>query len=281
MTLRPRCRRSFHVAGFTLVELLVVIGIIAVMIGILLPALNKARESARQTKCLSNMRQIAMATVQYTFDNKGVMPARGGSVVYHNPANPAAGTWDWIAWQRPIDPINGQSYAAAANLKITDSALAKYLSKSESVLEEMFRCPSDNLLMRPNYIDGAAGKGAYRYSYGMNQYVMSKGNGNPKRLAKIRNASEKVLVVCEDEKTLDDGLFNPNPAEWQTGRINAVANRHNVKIIASNNLSNQTQGNMDTRGNVGFCDGHVEFYGRKDALRQIHTDNPTADPQNF
>ena len=62
--------------AFTLVELLVVIGIIAVLVSILLPALAGAANMPRRSNCLSNLRQLGMAAIMYSNENNGWLPAR-------------------------------------------------------------------------------------------------------------------------------------------------------------------------------------------------------------
>src|SRR6187402_909555 len=114
---RPTAQRAF-----TLVELLVVIGIIAVLIALLLPTLNRAREAARGVQCLSNLRQLAQATIMFADDHRGFMPAQGGGAILIQDKNTDAyktatastadintdrrTTLDWICWQRKIDPIS-------------------------------------------------------------------------------------------------------------------------------------------------------------------------------
>jgi prepilin-type processing-associated H-X9-DG protein len=226
-----------------------------------------------------------------------------GSIVNDNTAikDPA----DWIAWQRKYDMVIGPA-STGADQNITYSSLTRYLgskvvdhatpqdaNKVNATLESLFRCPSDNLESRKNAQDN--GKKPYRYSYGMNDFV-----GNPiqppkdatggirfgfkfsGKISSIKRQSEILLLACEDELTVDDGVFKASAANWMTGQgLNAVAARHEMKSKSVSSSTNQNQQNVNSRGNVTFCDGHGEFMTRKDAISQRYSGNPVADPVGF
>jgi len=79
-------RLSFHPPAFTLVELLVVIGIIGLLIALLVPALNKARDAAKTLQCATQLRQIGQAIYNYANANRGLTPA--WSVIHYYPDTP-------------------------------------------------------------------------------------------------------------------------------------------------------------------------------------------------
>src|SRR5438876_12098052 len=98
----PMAANQRTLRGFTLVELLVVIGIIAVLITILLPALNAARENAKRVVCANNVRMLCQTTIMYANQNKGKMPMHYGGANWL--WDVAYDTRDWLVEKGNISP---------------------------------------------------------------------------------------------------------------------------------------------------------------------------------
>lgn len=114
--LAPRGRQS----AFTLVELLVVIGIIAILVSILLPVLSSAKSKAANAACLSQLRQLGVAARLYAEDNNAILPV--AELLPSNPTNP----------QKPLSRIR--------------DLLAPYVGKNlgTNAGAPVFKCPKDN-----------------------------------------------------------------------------------------------------------------------------------------
>jgi prepilin-type processing-associated H-X9-DG protein len=302
----------------------VVIGIIAILMAVLLPALRRAREAAKAVQCMSNMRQLSQAVIAWSNEHGGWMPGNGGRNInrwnsFKNAPEPVGDPdadfkdvvkcdiADWIAWQRRRNIFSGTN-TTSAHQNITYSGLTRNLGfkwiaspddaqgilnvhKINPTMESLYRCPSDSYEVRWNSNDSSTG--AYNYSYAINVYYAypieaggARVDGSfSGKISSIKNASQKIMFVCQDDKTIDDGAYKPDPAKWDlTGKdtyTDLVASRHESRSKKATNKFNENEKKEEARGNVSFCDGHAEFFSRKDAMRAKYTGSPTKDPDNF
>jgi prepilin-type N-terminal cleavage/methylation domain-containing protein/prepilin-type processing-associated H-X9-DG protein len=126
MTRKPR-------VGFTLIELLVVIAIIGILIGLLLPAVQKVREAANRAKCQNNLKQIALACHGY-HDANGALPCNGIP-----PSDPGTNVTSWSFLARLLPYIEQDALFRAAN--VGKASLVGNIAEKTNI--PIFFCPSD------------------------------------------------------------------------------------------------------------------------------------------
>jgi prepilin-type processing-associated H-X9-DG protein/prepilin-type N-terminal cleavage/methylation domain-containing protein len=168
--------------GFTLVELLVVIGIIAVLISVLLPALNSARQAAQQAQCASNLRQWGIGIAMYLDENRGCYPnktddADSAATEIGPKGSPSlVGINDETIWFNGIpEKLNGQSYY---QMLINDTL--KTLNKPGGVVlpangnSSIFVCPSDGAPASLSSLDTINGQYFMLWAIDSTGYLYSK-----------------------------------------------------------------------------------------------------------
>ena len=106
-------------SAFTLIELLVVIAIIAILAAILFPVFAQARDKARQTACLSNLKQVGTALMMYVQDYDETLPAAPYNSIITDPLFVAPNNWNWALWVPKLEPYvkNYDVFACPNGLK--------------------------------------------------------------------------------------------------------------------------------------------------------------------
>ncbi len=237
----PSVRTRISRLGFTLVELLVVIGIIALLISILLPALSKARETANRVKCAANLKAFGTCLLVYANDNNGAYPRTNGDVT-------TAPTIDTLGY-------NDSDWTTSSTIPACSVMASMYLlARQEQISLQMFICPSSSGIRLVyagggvqnhsnfNIVPGAAAQGNTAYSIQC-QFPDANGANDGFRWGTSLNSDFALMADL-------------NPGVYATGgpeKVNTTSSTNTVQAGNSPNHNKEGQ-------NVLFGDYHAEFY---------------------
>jgi prepilin-type N-terminal cleavage/methylation domain-containing protein/prepilin-type processing-associated H-X9-DG protein len=283
--------------GFTLIELLIVIAIIAVLIGLLLPAVQKVREAANRTKCQNNLKQIGLACHNYHDVHKTLPPGYLATDPYTDGATDTAPGWGWAAFLLPyLEQDNLSKLGDIPNANMTDPQARVAVATRVPT----FLCPSDVLPAAAFPLDGPfdpaylAAPSSYAATVGPDASEADGPAGlgvfyrsSRTRLTDITDGTSQTTIIGDRAWSQARGIWAgaPGGAVLRAGAQNpwpdATASAP-VLVLAHNNWINirtDQDGGLDDfssnhpgGANLLFADGSVHFLASITAEGPLHQD---------
>ncbi len=232
----PGCdrRRRKRVGGFTLIELLVVIAIIAILAGLLLPALAGAKGKGQAITCLNNIRQVQLACLVYTDEFNDRLPYNLGE----NEIRALRRQRQFLNWSTPIMDWERNTDNTNTTL-VTEGGIGPYAGR----VARVYKCPKDNYV---SDIQAAVGWSARVRSFSMNAMVGDAGSfsqsganvNNPGyrqffKSTQIPKPQQIFTFIEEHPNSLGDGYFLNQPATLQWLRMPASHHSGAVELSYS------------------------------------------------
>ncbi len=236
--------------AFTLIELLVVIAIIAILAAMLLPALSRAKEKARETRCLSNNKQLALAWTLYLTDNNDRMPGNYWGSYAQAPYACSNLTW-CVGW---LD-VSTPSKLDNTNTALLQQSQLGPLAKNTDI----YKCPSDRSpLVRSYAMNCYLGDVLDHHSPGFSQYH---------KVSDLVRISPADAFVFVDERAdgINDGAFLVDMAGYDPS------------IPSAYMLAEYPAFYHTGRSTFSFVDGHVEAHTWRDPRTTVSAALPLTE----